>query len=188
MHLYCQLSNLLGFFPVWYCIQHEDYELAAMIAVCFGFSMIYHIDEESEVGLFIDLCGVGILLGALFLTLKKSTENQSDLTVANLLTVLFILSSFASYLYATDIPTNSKEYSFYHSCWHILTVYGITTFLYSFFTDKKKSRFLCLRIVRKKRWHSIPSLGVSAQNSTASEAIIEIARAEKPLPICMNHR
>lgn len=150
MHLFCQLSNLLGFFPVWYCVENKDYQLAAMMAVCFGFSMIYHIDEESELGLFIDLCGVGILLGALLFTLKKSVENHSDLTVANFLTVIFILSSFACYLYAVDMPTNSKEYAFFHSCWHILTVYGITTFLYSFFTDRDKSKFLCLRVIKRK--------------------------------------
>lgn len=175
MHLYCQLSNVLGFFPVWYCLQHQDYELAAMIAVCFGFSMIYHIDEENEIGLFVDLCGVGILLGALFLTLKKSTENQTDLTVANVLTVLFILASFVCYLHATDIPTNTKEYSFYHSCWHILTVYAITTFLYSFFKDKKSSRFLCLRIVRKEgRRGGGVSLEISAQDihSNSSEGVL----------------
>lgn len=153
MHLFCQLSNLLGFFPVIYCIQNRDYELAVMIATCFVFSIFYHLNEKNQLGLFVDLIGCGILLGALFYTLKKSVQDGSDLTVANILTFFFWLFSFFCYIIATELPTDSKDYAFYHSCWHILTVYGLSTFLYSFFKDKEQSKFLCVRIVKRgKRW------------------------------------
>lgn len=149
MHLFCQLSNLLGFFPVIYCIQNGDYELAVMVATCFIFSIFYHLNEKNQLGLFVDIVGCGILSGALFYTLKKSVQDGSDLTVANILTFCFWLFSFTCYIIGTELPTDSKDYAFYHSCWHILTVYGLSTFLYSFFKDKEQSKFLCVRIVKR---------------------------------------
>lgn len=144
MHLFCQLSNILGFLPVVYCLQNNSLELAAMIATCFVFSIFYHVNEENKIGYFIDLCGCGILTGGLLHTLR-----ESEFTVANVATAIFTMSSFFFYWIASELSTNSNEYAFYHSLWHILTVYAVSTFLYSFHADKEKSKFLCVKIVRK---------------------------------------
>lgn len=141
---FCQLSNLMGIFPVVYCLQHGLYWVALILTVTVTLSLMYHHDESNRVALVADMCGCALLVGAGVYILLNSDE---VLTWSNLLTLVFASGAVTSYLAAGD-DTESEEYMVYHTGWHVLAFYGIATFLYSYVnttyrpTLREESRFL----------------------------------------------
>lgn len=129
MHLFCQASNLLGIFPVIYCIQYKAYGLAVVLSVAFTLSILYHINEENRFFLLADLFGVSLLVAA-GLTVYKNSSHV--LTLSNLLTIVYSTAGFTCFILAGD-DTKSEDYKIFHTAWHIFSMYGIGTFLYSYF-------------------------------------------------------
>jgi hypothetical protein len=148
MHVFCQISNLLGIFPVVYCFQKGDFELGMMIALCFFLSFLYHMDERSDLGLLADTIGCSFLIAAFTLCLLKT----NILTPANLLSACLIASALFYWFEAGD-DTETYSYSFYHTLWHAMMVYAISFFVYSYLTDEDDSRFLCHALRRTRSLH-----------------------------------
>ena len=45
MHVFCQVSNVMGFLPVAYCLQNGAHLLAAVLATAFSLSIVYHLQQ-----------------------------------------------------------------------------------------------------------------------------------------------
>lgn len=146
MHLFCQLSNLLGIFPIVYCLQNKAYWFAAIIGTAVILSLIYHINESNTYALFSDLLGVSLLCAAGFYIIMNS---QLILTWSNLMTVAYASAGLTCFVLAgKDIE--SEEYKLFHTGWHIFSIYGMATFLYSYFNtsniEQSRSKVLCSKI------------------------------------------
>lgn len=146
MHLFCQLSNLLGIFPIIYCIQNRAYSFAAIISAAVILSLIYHINENNRYALFSDLIGVSLLCAAGFYIIMNS---QLILTWSNLMTVAYASAGLTCFVLAGK-DLESEEYKLFHTGWHIFSIYGMATFLYSYFNTSKlnvsNSKVLCNKI------------------------------------------
>lgn len=147
MHLFCQISNALGIFPVIYCIQYRAYGLAGVLALAFSLSVIYHINEDNKLALLADTVGVSLLVAAGATVLRRS---EYILTVSNLMTILYASAGLTCFLLAGD-DTQSADYKVYHTAWHVFSMYAIATFLYSYFNssnerDESRSKILCKNV------------------------------------------
>lgn len=157
--MFCQLSNMLGVFPVWLCLTYKAYGLAAIIAAAVTLSILYHTDENNELALLADTIGCSLMFAMVCTCIKRS---KVVLTVSNLLTILFTTAGITCYLLAGD-DVESAQYKVYHSAWHIFCIYGLGTFLYSYFDstyeEESRSKLLCkplkpllkVRILRGRR-------------------------------------
>ena len=157
MHVFCQLSNMLGVFPVWLCLTHKAYGLAAIIAASVTLSILYHTDENNELALFADSIGCSLMVA---LVVTCITRSRVVLTVSNLLTIIYTSAGIVCYLLAGD-DVKSAQYKVYHSAWHIFCIYGLGTFLYSYFDtheEESRSKLLCkplkplLKVTIFRRW------------------------------------
>lgn len=145
MHLFCQVSNFLGIFPVIYCIQYKAYGIAAVLSIAFVLSIIYHINESNRVFLLADMVGCSLLVAAGALIIKNS---KYVLTFSNLMTILYSSAGLTCFVLAGD-DTQSEDYKVFHTAWHVFSMYGIATFLYSYFNttlverEESRSKILC---------------------------------------------
>lgn len=151
MHLFCQLSNLLGVFPVVYCLSYRAYGLAAIVAAAVLLSTIYHVNEKNWLALLADTLGVSLLIAAGVTVIKNSSY---ILTLSNILTIVYASAGITCFVLAGD-DTDSQEYQLYHSGWHIFSIYGVGTFLYSYFNstyegEESASKVLCKNLVRPR--------------------------------------
>lgn len=150
MHLFCQLSNLLGIFPVCYCISYKAYGLAAVVATAVFLSLLYHVNEKNEFALLADTIGCSLLVAGAAIIIKNS---RHVITLSNLLTILYASAGMTCFILAGD-DTDSDQYKIYHTAWHMFSIYGIGTFLYSYFNttyeEESKSRVLCKALVPKR--------------------------------------
>ena len=152
MHLFCQLSNLLGVFPVAYCISYKAYGLAAVVAAAVLLSVIYHVNEKNWIALVADTVGVSLLVAAGVTVIKNSNY---ILTLSNILTILYASAGLTCFILAGD-DTDSDEYKIYHTGWHIFSIYGVGTFLYSYFNsscvvEESASKILCRNLIQKRK-------------------------------------
>ena len=141
MHLFCQLSNALGLFPVVYCLKHRLYGFGVIIATSLTLSVLYHVNENNEWFLFADMVGVSFLVALGYYTYLRSVV---VFTWSNCLTILFASAGFACYLLAGD-EIDSEQYHIFHSLWHAFSFYGCATYLYSYINTHggEDSRLLC---------------------------------------------
>ena len=152
MHLFCQLSNLLGIFPVAYCLSYRAYGLAAVVAAAVLLSVIYHVNEKNWLALLADTVGVSLLVAAGVTVIKNSNY---IMTLSNVLTIVYASAGLTCFILAGD-DTDSEEYKIYHTGWHIFSIYGVGTFLYSYFNstyecEESSSKILCKNLVTKKK-------------------------------------
>lgn len=152
MHLFCQLSNLLGIFPIAYCLSYRAYGLAAVVAAAVLLSTIYHVNEKNWLALLADTVGVSLLVAAGVTVIKNSNY---ILTLSNILTILYASAGLTCFILAGD-DTDSQDYQIYHTGWHIFSIYGVGTFLYSYFNttyegEESASKVLCRNLVKKRK-------------------------------------
>jgi hypothetical protein len=138
-HVFCLLSNLLGIFPITYCLVNKAFGLALVLFLAYSLSAVYHIDEKNDFALFADVLGCSLLFATAVVLLKR-TEKEKIFSVANVFTVLYFSAAMYCYLSAGDCEDD--EYNEIHAAWHVLATYAASIFLYTYFEDKNKSRFL----------------------------------------------
>lgn len=143
MHVFCQLSNMLGVFPVWFCLTYKAYGLAAIIAAAVTLSILYHINEKNELALLADAIGCSLLVALVITCIRRS---KVVFTFCNILTIVYTTAGITCYFLAGD-NVESDQYKVYHSAWHIFCIYGLGTFLYSYFDttyeEESRSKLLC---------------------------------------------
>lgn len=124
---FCFLSNFAMLFPMYIAYLHGFVFTAGMVLACMLFSMFYHVDEDNDVGLLIDVFGVIVLTATLFYTLLQSTFVFTPL---NLVSVLYAVAAIYCYMGAGE-DTTSDCYNDFHAAWHVLAAYGLAAFIYS---------------------------------------------------------
>ena len=125
---FCQISNLIGIFPVIYCIQHGLHWFAAILAMSITLSLFYHEDEDNEIALWADMGGCAVLFACFCYILMNS---ELVLTWSNMVTLLFASMAGTCYLLAGE-DVHTENYLLFHTGWHVFALYAISTFIYSY--------------------------------------------------------
>lgn len=141
MNLFCQLSNLLGFFPVLYCLSYQLHLLAAVLALASVLSIIYHVNEDNRFALLADVIGCALILAMGIDVYRRSIV---FFTWSNLITIALASAALTCYICAGE-DTCSEQYAVLHSAWHVLSWYAVAMFLYSYVNTSVAggSRVLC---------------------------------------------
>lgn len=128
MHVFCQVSNLLGLFPVVFLVQNERYWLAFFLLTTVVFSIIYHMDETNFTALLFDVSGCTVLLSCLFYLVKNSRYYLTGMTLFS----ACMLSGATACFVLAGSDTRTEQYGLYHTAWHVFSMYGIGSFMYSY--------------------------------------------------------
>lgn len=128
MHLnFCQLSNVLGVFPVILAFQHGLYLLGTIMFLGMSLSIYYHADESNEIAFFMDVAGCAMLSSYMFYIVMNA---EILLTYVNLLTVSYTGMALVFYVAAGE--PGDEDYPLYHTAWHVFAMYAASTFVYSY--------------------------------------------------------
>lgn len=188
MNIFCQVSNLLGFFPVLYCIQYRLYGFAAVLSLAVVLSILYHIDETNPFALLADTIGVSFLIALGVYTYKRS---DVFMTWSNILTIIFASAGTFCFLMAGE-DLQSEQYHVFHTLWHVFSMYGIGTYLYSYVntqvvTGESGSKVLAKPVVirisslrgvlsRFTRWRAAREAKRKEDGAVAAERAGEVER------------
>ncbi len=135
MHLFCQISNILGLFPVIFLYQNEMYRTAICLVLSLILSLIYHMDETNRTALLFDFSGCCMLSSCMLYLMKTSTYRFTNL---NIFCVMMMSAAIYSFIAAGD-DTQSEKYEIYHTAWHIFSLYAIGAFVYSYVHSERPS-------------------------------------------------
>ncbi|CAK9025531.1 unnamed protein product [Durusdinium trenchii] len=129
---FCQLSNLLGLFPIFLALQSRLYFLAAALSTSVLLSFIYHLDEHNELALKADMYGCSLLASFMFYLVLDS---ESVLTRMNIISIVY--GTMAIYFFFGAGNPGTELYHDYHTGWHVCAVYSVATFVYSYIHSTK---------------------------------------------------
>lgn len=114
-------------FPIYIAYKHKMGFTAGALLFCMLASMFYHLDENNDYGLLMDIFGVIVLASTGF---HSAMHSSFLLTPLNLISA--ILCFAALYCYGAAGPdTGTCLYNDYHAAWHVLAAYSIAAYLYS---------------------------------------------------------
>lgn len=126
MPSFSEISTLLLIFPAYYAYENDLYFPSVAIMLSMFGSLLYHNDENCPWGFFVDLAGCIFITAAGFYMLLNT---KIVFTYLNLFASVCFLIAFVSYV---DASTDMEKYHFFHSVWHLMLVYAISSFLYSY--------------------------------------------------------
>lgn len=135
MHLFCQISNALGIFPVIFLVQNEMYWSAWFLMVTLVLSTLYHLDETNHWALLSDVTGCTVLFTCIIYLYRNSNYT---FTAMNFFSMVMTVSAAICFVLAGD-DTSSDRYMVYHSAWHAFSLYGIAAFVYSYVHSNDES-------------------------------------------------
>ena len=124
---FCQLSNVLGFFPILLALQYGLYPLAGAMTLSTVLSILYHYDETNENALLADMAGCVLVIACGFYIVMNS---ETNLTFANLLSVIYAVMATVFFIKAGE--PNEDTYQLYHTAWHICAFYSMSVFVFSY--------------------------------------------------------
>lgn len=125
MHL-CFLSNISLLLPIYIAYAHGLVHVAGVLLAAMFMSMYYHMDEQNDFGLYVDIIGVTVSVTTLNFIYMQSTY---VVTPMNLIAMAYGTAALYCYFEAGEV--HGDQYEDYHTAWHVLSSYMIAAFIYS---------------------------------------------------------
>ena len=123
---FCQISNLLGVFPILLAVQFGMYDMALAMTCATCLSIVYHHDEGNEMALWADIGGCAVALSFVLQTMMNTNMDPSP---AHILCVVYAVMAITFYLMAGNPGT--EEYHYFHTGWHVCMFYTTSLFVYT---------------------------------------------------------
>ena len=123
---FCQISNLLGVFPILLAVQFGMYDMALAMTCATCLSIVYHHDETNEMALWADIGGCSLALSFVLQTMMNTNMDPSP---AHILCVIYAVMAMTFYLMAGNPGT--EEYHYFHTGWHVCMFYTTSLFVYT---------------------------------------------------------
>lgn len=146
---FCQISNLLGVFPILLAVQFGIYDLAIAMTFATCLSIIYHYDETNEMALWADIGGCCIVMAFLLQILMNTDKTIS---FAHLLTMVYSIMAIGFYIMAGD--TGTEQYHYFHTGWHVCMFYATSLFMYTHIHSTVQ-KGVSKSVITKPIWPSI---------------------------------
>ncbi len=124
---FCQLSNILGIFPILLAVQFGLYPLAGAMTASTILSILYHYDETNEHALMADMGGCVLLSACGFYIVMN---NETNITFANLLSLVYGVMAMVFFVKAGE--PGEDTYQLYHTGWHICAFFSMSVFVFSY--------------------------------------------------------
>lgn len=152
---FCFWSNLLMLFPAFLAYQANLTGIAVATVLAMIASMIYHMDEHSAHGLYVDVAGVVSMVACFFYMVFNS---NFLFTYMNIVGSIYINLAFWYYFEGCKAleEEDYDEYQFNHVAWHVLVSFSCAAFIYAFHGSsiRKRPTTLTKPIVHCKHRHS----------------------------------